>query len=61
MNAVVAQFFFSHPLLAINKQNNMHATAPHTNIATKAKQGTIRVGNEQLLVITGALIARTVT
>ena len=30
-------------------------------VATKLWQGTIRVGNEWLLVITGALIARTVT
>ena len=30
-------------------------------VATKVEQGKIRVGNEQLLVITGALIATTVT
>ena len=30
-------------------------------VATKAEQGTIRVGNERHLVITGALIASTVT
>ena len=31
------------------------------SVATKVEQGTIRVGYERLLVITGALIARTVT
>ena len=30
-------------------------------VSTKVEQGTIRVGNKQLLVITGALIATTVT
>ena len=30
-------------------------------VAAKVEQGTIRVGNERLLVITGALITRTVT
>ena len=33
MTAVVAEKVGFHILLAINKQNNMHATPPHTHIA----------------------------
>ena len=33
MNAVVARKIGSHPLLAINKQNNMHTTPPQNHIS----------------------------
>ena len=62
-----------HLFMAIDKQTDRHTKPPQTYIAFfmprfkgigschKSGTGTIRVGNEQILVITGALIARTVT
>ena len=59
--------------MAIDKQNNRHTISPQTRIVfiiqkpmvllvtTKVEQGKIRVGKKQLLVITGALIATTIT
>ena len=59
--------------MAINKQNKRHTTLTKTHIVVimprpkgvgshhKSGTGKIRVGNELLLVITGALIARTFT
>ena len=63
----------SHLWLAINKQNNclthhhklIFYSTCHVQrvlvVTTKVEQGTIRVGNKQLLMITGDLIARKVT
>ena len=70
---LLRQKFVSHLLMAIDKQNNRHTTPPETHIefimprfkgiGSRHKSGTgkIRVGNKQLLVITSALIAATVT
>ena len=73
MTAVVAQKVGFYLLMDINKQNTRHTISPQSHIVFimplpkgigsrhKVEQGTIREGNKLLLVITSALIEKTVT
>ena len=71
MTAVVAPKFGSRILMAINKQNNRHTIPPQTHISfimpyfkgigSRHKSGTGNNQGRQQIVITGALIATTVT
>ena len=67
MTAVVAPKRWIH--IKITGTQHHHKLILHSSfhvsrvlvVTPKLEQGTIRVGNEQLIVITGALIARVVT